>query len=264
MVEIREVPEAKSEERFYRCSLPVTLRRRGADLHLITSDISFQGAFIRTEEAPPLNSLVRVCFTLPPDDTTLALSAHTVQVVKPGSTTNQYPGFGAHLVGMNGDIKARWESLVWSLKREHKQSVHTTVNFARPSYLSLVRQQQKTKVPEGATLRWLPESVEMLARIVREDIPSGTIFVAATGTTTPPGTKVCVELVHPITAEILALPGVIRRRGGVGAADGVLVALSPVSAELSLALTDMADSVCVVPDYDIDLFARPSLVPGPG
>ena len=265
MVEIREVAEPKSEESFYRCGLAVTLRRRGADLHLLTSDLSFQGAFVRTDEAPPDNSLVRLVFTLPPDDTSLALSAHVVRVVKPGaSKDDQYPGFHARFIGLNGPPKARWESVIWSLKRDHKQSVHTTVNFTRPSYLNLMQQ----KVAETASVRWRPTTVEDLARIVREDIPSGTIFVASSNGPAP-GTKVSVELVHPITGELLALQGVVRRRGGGGggtggATEGVLVALAPLIEDARAALTEMVESVHIIPDYDVDLFDKPSLVIMPG
>src|SRR5215216_6309257 len=89
-------------EKTYRCELPVTLKRRSANVELLTSEIGFGGAFVRTTSPPPLNSLLRLLITLPPDGATLDLSAHVTEIMSPGTGAEHYPGFVARFVALNG------------------------------------------------------------------------------------------------------------------------------------------------------------------
>jgi hypothetical protein len=69
-----------------------------------------------------------------------------------------------------------------------------------------------------------------------------------------------VRLVHPITEAVLTLPGVVRRRGEEVLADaGIMINLLPLTKELQAALTEMADSVVVLEDYDVQLYSEPSI-----
>jgi hypothetical protein len=246
-------PPPSQGERCYHCALPVTLRRRGEDRELLTSEVSFREAFIRTTDAPPQNSLVRLVFTLPPDDAKIALSSHVTRVVAAGSGEEHYPGFAARFVGLDGPVKERWENLVFTLRREHQDSGATTVTFARPSYVARFQ----LKAPVADDIRVTPSSVEDLTRIVNEDIPSGTLFIA-TRTSVVLGANVCVKLVHPITQDVFPLEGVVRRRGA-GAEPGVLVGLARLSMDVRVGLQELVNSVVVVEDYDVELYEEPSV-----
>ena len=247
------VPPASQGERYYRCALPVTLRRRGENLELLTSEVSFKDAFIRTAEPPPVNSLVRLVFTLPPDDAKVTLSAHVTRVVAPGSGEEHYPGFGARFVALDGPAKDSWESLVWTLRREHQDAGITTVTFARPSYVARFQ----LKAPVAEDIRLEPGSVEELTRVVTEDNPSGTLFVA-TRTQVVLGANVCVQIVHPITRDVFPLEGVVRRRGA-GAEPGVLIGIGKLPMDVRVGLQELVDSVVVIEDYDVELYEEPSL-----
>jgi len=249
-------PMSQSGERRYHCALPVTLRRKGEDLQLLTSVVSFKDAFVRTSSPPPTNSLVRLVFTLPPDDAKIALSAHVTRVVGGhDGEDDQYPGFEARFVALDGPAKDLWEGLVWKLRREHQEAGATTVTFARPSYVA--RFQLSAPMADDITLT--PDSIEELLRIIAEDIPACTLFVP-TATSVVLGANIRVRLVHPITLDFVPLEGVVRRRGA-GTQGGVLVGLSKLPMDARVALREMADSVVVLEDYDVELFDETSVTP---
>jgi len=237
----------------FRCAVPVTLRRRGTDLGLLTSEVSFREAFVRTTSAPPVNSLVRLVFTLPPDDAKITLSAHVISVVTPDGNADHYPGFVARFVGLDGPAKDRWEQLVQSLRGEELGAKDTTVVFAPLSYVDLFQSQG----PAAGDVWLQPASVEELEQIVREQIPSGTVLVPNAAPIAP-GTNVTLQLLHPITQSVFALEGVVRRRGPE-VREGLVVGVGPLSHERSVELTEMADSVIVIEDYDVELYDEPVL-----
>ncbi len=232
----------------FRCAVPVTLRRKGTDLGLLTSEVSFRDAFVRTTSAPPINSLVRLVFTLPPDDAKIALSAHVISVITTVDNADHYPGFLARFVGLDGPPKKRWEDLVQSLRREDLRAADTTVVFAPLSYVDRFQ----AEGPAAGDLWLKPASLEDLDRIIREDIPGGAIFIPGAAPIAP-GTNVTLQLVHPVTEASFALEGVVRRRGA-DVREGVLVGITPLTYERRIELTEMGDSVVVLDDYDIELY----------
>jgi hypothetical protein len=239
-----------SGELRYRCAVAVTLRRKGTDLNLLTSEVSFKDAFVRTSSAPPVNSLVRLVFTLPPDDAKITLSAHVISVVVPDASRDHYPGFIARFVGLDGAAKDRWEALVQSLRGEDLGAADTTVVFAPLSYVDLFQSQG----PAAGDVWLQPASVEELDRIVREEIPAGTVVIPNVAAMTP-GANVTIQLLHPVTQAVFAIPGVVKRRGD--GQDGVAVGVAPLTRERTIELTEMAESVIVLEDYDVELYDEP-------
>ncbi len=63
-------------------------------------------------------------------------------------------------------------------------------------------------------------------------------------------------LVHPITQAVFSLEGVVRRRGAK-VRDGLVVGVAPLTPERGRELAEMADSVQVLEDYDIELYEEP-------
>ncbi len=246
--------DARPGELRFRCAVPVTLRRKGTDLHLLTSEVSFKDAFVRTTAPPPANSLVRIVVTLPPDDAKITLSAHVTEIVLADANPDHYPGFTARFMGLDGPAKERWEALVQSLRGEDLGAKDTTVVFAPLSYLDLFQSQG----PAAGDLWLRPASVEELDRIVRKDVPNGSVLIP-TETPVTPGANVTIQLLHPVTQTVFAIDGVVRRRGA-DVPDGVaVVGVPPLLPERSRELIEMADSVVVVEDYDIELYDEPVL-----
>ena len=79
----------------------------------MTNDVSFRGAFLRTDAPPGLRQLVRVAFSLPGGE---EVSGHAmvVHVVQPASGGG-IPGVGVQFWGPVQEAKA-WEKYVYDLK----------------------------------------------------------------------------------------------------------------------------------------------------
>jgi hypothetical protein len=154
-------------------------------------------------------------------------------------------------------VKERWERLISWVRAEHGQSIRKTVTFARPSYVRLF--QAKVPTTEDVWLR--PASVEELRAIILDEVPTGAIL-SRQASKLAPGINVMVRLVHPITLAVFAFPGTVRRRTAELPADGGLqIGLHPLTEELEAGLAEMAESVVVLEDYDVELYEEPSLEP---
>lgn len=93
--------------------------RRGDSVELMTNDVSFRGAFLRTDAPPALRQLVKVAFSLPGGE---IVSGHAmvVHVVPPG--TPGVPGAGVQFWGPVAESKA-WEKYVYNLKVRERAGV---------------------------------------------------------------------------------------------------------------------------------------------
>jgi hypothetical protein len=241
-------PSLGPPDRTFRCALAVILKKRTENLELLTSEISFAGAFVRTTAPPPLNSLVRLLVTLPPDDMVLDVSAHVTEIVGPTGDAEHYPGFAARFVALNGPVKRRWETLVQSVRSTVSAR---TITFARPSYVMRLQLKEPT-----SQLRYRPSTFEELATLIEEQIPAGSFFVPTTDPVVL-GSNVKVTIVHPITEDTLELPGSIVRNGS--GAPGALVRLAPLDDATRALVKEFADSVVVHVDYDVSLFDEAAL-----
>lgn len=82
--------------------------RRGETVELLTSDVSFRGAFLRTDSPPELRQLVKVAFALPSGEI-VAGHAMVVHVEPPGSSA--VPGVGVQFWGTMDHAK-NWEQFI--------------------------------------------------------------------------------------------------------------------------------------------------------
>jgi len=123
--------EQRREPRF-PARIVARVVRRGANVELITNDVSFRGAFLRTDAPPALRQLVRVAFVMPGGE---LVSAHAmvVHVVPPG--TDSVPGIGVQFWGPVAESKA-WEKYVYDLKVKQRAGIsssHATDKVRRSS-----------------------------------------------------------------------------------------------------------------------------------
>ncbi len=123
--------EQRREPRF-PARIVARVVRRGDNVELITNDVSFRGAFLRTDAPPALRQLVRVAFVMPGGE---LVSAHAmvVHVVPPGS--DSVPGVGVQFWGPVAEAKA-WEKYVYDLKVKHRAGIassHATDKVRRSS-----------------------------------------------------------------------------------------------------------------------------------
>ena len=123
--------EQRREPRF-PARIVARVVRRGDNVELITNDVSFRGAFLRTDAPPSLRQLVRVAFVMPGGE---LVSAHAmvVHVVPPGS--DSVPGVGVQFWGPVAEARA-WEKYVYDLKVKQRAGIassHATDKVRRSS-----------------------------------------------------------------------------------------------------------------------------------
>jgi hypothetical protein len=105
----------------YPARIVANVVRRSETLELLTNDVSYRGAFIRTDAPPALRQLLRVTFVLP--DGTTKVSAHgmVVRVVTKGEggEASRVPGVGLQFWGPIEQGKA-WDQFIYDLKMREK------------------------------------------------------------------------------------------------------------------------------------------------
>lgn len=101
----------------------VRLVRRNETIELLTNDVSFRGAFVRTDAALSLRQLVRVSFNLPGGETVQAhaMVVHAVKGEK-HDPTSPVPGVGLQFWGPMEQARA-WEQFVYDLKVKERAGV---------------------------------------------------------------------------------------------------------------------------------------------
>lgn len=126
-------PSDKRREARYSARIVARVQRRGENVELLTNDVSFRGAFIRTDAPPNLRQLVKVAFDLP-DGKHVECHAMVVHVVPAGDGA-AVPGVGVQFWGPLAEKKA-WEQYVYDLKMREKAgmpSSRTTDKVRRSS-----------------------------------------------------------------------------------------------------------------------------------
>lgn len=113
------VSDKRREPRF-GARIVARIVRRGETLDLLTNDVSFKGAFLRTDSAPSTRQLVKVELVLPGGG---MVSGHAMVVhVTPPGEGNRVPGVGLQFWGPLQNGKA-WESFIHELRLKEKMGV---------------------------------------------------------------------------------------------------------------------------------------------
>lgn len=110
---LKSVSENRRDHR-YGAKIVAKVVRRGATIELLTNDVSFRGAFIRTDTPPALRQLVRVTFALPSGEV-IEGHAMVVHVVAPGADGGQAPGAGVQFWGPLAHGKT-WDQFIRELR----------------------------------------------------------------------------------------------------------------------------------------------------
>lgn len=102
----------------YPARIVARIVRRGEPIELLTNDVSFRGAFLRTDAPPALRQLLKITLVLP-DDTEVSAHAMVVHVVEAGGPRDRVPGAGIQFWGPLANPKA-WDAFVHELKAREK------------------------------------------------------------------------------------------------------------------------------------------------
>lgn len=105
----------------YPARIVANIVRRNETLELLTNDVSYRGAFIRTDAPPTLRQLARITFVLPNGTTKVSAHGMVVRVVTrgEGGEASRVPGFGLQFWGPIDQQKA-WDEFIYDLKMREK------------------------------------------------------------------------------------------------------------------------------------------------
>lgn len=98
------------------------IQRRGEPVELLTNNVSFKGAFVRTDAPPQLRQLIRLSLTTP-NGPPVNVHAMVVYVVEPGDPS-RVPGVGVQFWGPMDQPKV-WEGYVQDLRVRAKEGTLT-------------------------------------------------------------------------------------------------------------------------------------------
>lgn len=115
----RDVDDKRRDVR-YPARIIASVFRRGDGVELLTNDVSFRGAFVRTDTPPALRQLVKVSFELP-SGAIVSGHAMVVRVVAPKLIT-EVPGAGLQFYGPIDEAKA-WQEFIYDLKVRERAGV---------------------------------------------------------------------------------------------------------------------------------------------
>jgi Tfp pilus assembly protein PilZ len=103
----------------------VRLQGRGEPVELLTNNVSFKGAFVRTDAPPKLRQLIRLSFETP-QGPTVNVHAMVVYVVEP-TDPEKVPGVGVQFWGPIDQPKV-WEGYVQDLRAQARAGTLTASN----------------------------------------------------------------------------------------------------------------------------------------
>lgn len=102
----------------YAARIVARVARRQQQIELLTNDVSFRGAFIRSDAPPAIRQLLKVSFELPSREVVVG-HAMVVRVVSPAEGNARVPGMGVQFWGPIDNVKA-WEAFIHELKRREQ------------------------------------------------------------------------------------------------------------------------------------------------
>ncbi len=181
----------------YAARIAARLVRRNEPVELLTNDVSFRGAFLRSDSPPALRQLVRISLVLPPGGKMVSCHAMVVRVVEPRDPEGRIPGFGVQFWGPMDDARA-WEQFINDLKAKERAGV-PSARITDKVRRSSQRFQLSIEVElDGKTA--VTRDVSLSGMAVRTNVPM------------PVGTRARLELRAGGSGERLSLEVVVRRK----------------------------------------------------
>jgi hypothetical protein len=157
----------KRREHRFDVQLRLILRQGNKEQRVLTDNVSYRGAFVRTDAPPPLRQLVKLEAVLPPDDVPFVSHGMSVFVIKPGDPSGRAPGAGVQFYGMGHERRA-WEAFV-----NHARRTAPSSPPERPEPDPVRRRFERVPV----VLEVEPSTLDDLLRMWSRDISAGGMFL---------------------------------------------------------------------------------------
>jgi Tfp pilus assembly protein PilZ len=196
--------------------MPGQIVRRQGLAPVLTGDVGFRGALLRTDAPPPLRELLLLRFDLPPAGDVIEVHAMAVWNVPPGSGSRS-PGVGVQFFAVPSELQKRWNDFIRWVARTHPESSEQVVAVA-PGLLDPVRRHHE-RVEAALPVR-LHDSTGVRSLTTRY-VSRGGMYVWVTPAPEV-GTCVELEIPSPSPGSPLRVTAIVRSatteagRSGVG------------------------------------------------
>lgn len=213
----------KRREARYPARIVARVQRRGEHAELLTNDVSFRGAFIRTDAPPALRQLVKVGFDLP-DGRHVECHAMVVHVVPAGAKgEGGVPGVGVQFWGPLAEKQA-WEQYVYDLKMREKAGIPSS--------------RATDKVRRSSERFKLSLDVELDGRVTRTRDVSESGMAVASESPMPVGVRANMTVRAP-GYDNVSVDVIVRRRIDEPSFKGLGVEFVEMTAEIKRALMSL-------------------------
>ena len=184
--------------------MPGQIVRRQGPAPVLTGDVGFRGALLRTDAPPPLRQLLLLRFELPPSGERIELHAMAVWNVPPGAESRS-PGVGVQFYAIPPETQKRWNEFMRWVARNHPEArVHPVT--ATPDAVDPVRRLHERVEASLAVRVQNPAGIESFTT---RYVSRGGMFLWMA----PPrevGSRLDLQLVHPLTGATLNVPAIVR------------------------------------------------------
>lgn len=206
----------RRRDRRYMFQMPGEILRRQGPAPVLTGDVGFRGALLRTDAPPPLRQLLLLRFALPPGEERIELHAMAVWNVPPGSGSRS-PGVGVQFYAVPPETQKRWNEFIRWVVRTHPEARASTVSMT-PDAVDPVRRLHERVEASLAVRARGPAGVRVLTT---RFVSRGGMFLWMS----PPGevgTRLELEILHPSSGAAVQVHGIVRSaldhagRPGVG------------------------------------------------
>ncbi len=187
---------SKRYEERYGVTLAVRLSVLGQKTWMLeTSDVSYHGLFLPTDDPPELRALVKLAIELP-TGRTLEVHGMAVHRVMPGDSKGRPPGVGIQFYAVDKDTQAVWSEVVRGVSKALKVSLPDD-RRGQPRY--------------AAELDLEVRTVHDLHTLYTRDVSEGGMLVV-TDLMLPVGESLCIHVIHPGSGVAFPLEAVVRRQ----------------------------------------------------
>ncbi len=210
-------PEQRRDRR-YHLQIPGQIVRRQGPSPVLTGDVGFRGALLRTDAPPPLRQLLLLRFELPPAGEVIELHAMAVWNVPPASESGS-PGVGVQFYAVPPEVQKRWNEFIRWAARNHPESRARVVSVA-PGAVDPVRRLHE-RVEVSLRVRVRVHGASGAGTSTTRYVSRGGMFLWGSPTGEV-GARLDLEILHPSTGAALKVPAVVRTvtedsgRAGVG------------------------------------------------
>ncbi len=189
----------RREER-YAVRVPITLKVGNKISKLYSSDVSFRGLFICTDDPPVLRQLISIEAKLPPDEVEFRSHGMSVYVLRPEQDAKRLPGVGVQFYAQSESERRKWERFVTHVRQNPPELPPDAIDSVKRQYPRF-----------DARFEVHPRDLNELEVLYSRDISAGGMFLD-TDLRLDPGKILSLTIYHPITRQAFTIDSIVKRR----------------------------------------------------